>query len=226
MSFRAVAWDIDGTLVDSEPLHLRALLATCASYGVDISDLPDDEFVGVNLYGVWQTLKDRFPPNLPMQEWIEALNGNYVAEADRLIPMPQAKEVVAELSRGGIDQIAVSNSHRPIVDVNLRAAGIAEFMEFSLSLDDVPVGKPSPVPYLMATEKLGLLPNEIIAVEDSLSGIQSAKAAGLVALGIAHGRTSFPTADRTIEGLAEVIVFIGGPSVAHRDIPGDFHDQQ
>ena len=226
MSFRAVAWDIDGTLVDSESLHLRALLATCASHGVDISDLPDEEFVGVTLDRVWGALKDRFAPTLSMQAWIDELNGNYLAEADRLIPMPQAKEVVAELSRQGIDQIAVSNSHRPIVDVNLRAAGVAEFMAFSLSLDDVPIGKPSPIPYLMATEKLDLLPNEIISVEDSLSGIQSAKAAGLVALGISHGSTSLPTADRTIEGLVEVIDYIGGTSVAHRDISRDFHDPQ
>ncbi len=204
MSCRAVAWDIDGTLVDSEPLHLRALLATCANHGVDISDLPDDEFVGVNLHGVWGALKDRFAPTLSMQAWIDELNGIYAAHADTLIPMPQAKEVVAELSRRGVRQIAVSNSHRPIVDVNLRALGIAKFMAFSLSLDDVPAGKPSPIPYLMAAHKLGLSRSEIIAVEDSLSGVQSAKAAGLVAVGFQQHDTALPMADRVIDNLTEL----------------------
>ncbi len=209
MKFHAVAWDIDGTLVDSEPLHLRTLFAICANYGVDISELPDDEFVGLGLDGVWQTLKNRFPPTLSLQDWIDELNRFYVAQADTLMPMPKAREVVAELSRRGVRQVAVSNSDRSVVEANLRAAGIAEFMEFSVCLDDVPAGKPSPVPYLVAAEKLGLSPNDIVAVEDSLTGIQSARAAGLTVLCYSPQAANHPTADRRIERLTEVLDHIG-----------------
>lgn len=212
MNIRAVAWDIDGTLVDSEPLHLRTLLSTCSSYGVDISDLADDKFIGVNLHGVWQALKHRFPPTLPMQSWIDELNNKFVEKTDALDLIPYVKEVVSELSRRGIRQVAVSNSSRPVVDANLLAAGISQFMDFTLSLDDVPIGKPSPVPYNMAVEKLGIPLDEIIVVEDSLSGIQSAKAAGLLVLGLCRGNTKLPMADRNIESLTEVIDFINGIS--------------
>ena len=53
----AVAWDIDGTLVDSEPLHLKSLILVCEKYDVDISDLPNEYFIGVNLHGVWKALQ-------------------------------------------------------------------------------------------------------------------------------------------------------------------------
>ena len=56
---KAVAWDIDGTLVDSEPLHLKSLILVCEKYNVDISDLPNEYFIGVNLYGVWKELRKR-----------------------------------------------------------------------------------------------------------------------------------------------------------------------
>ena len=54
---KAVAWDIDGTLVDSEPLHLKSLILVCKKYNVDISDLPNEYFIGVNLHGVWEALQ-------------------------------------------------------------------------------------------------------------------------------------------------------------------------
>ncbi len=211
MSIRAVAWDIDGTLIDSEPLHLRALLATCANHGVDISDLADDTFIGVNLHGVWQKLKMRYPPSLTMPVWVDELNEYYVAHADTLIPIAQAKYVATELSRLGIKQVAVSNSNRAVVDTNLQAVGVEAFMEFSLSLDDVSNGKPSPVPYEMAIKRLGLPASEIIAVEDSLSGIQSAKSAELVVLEFSQENLEFTMADRTIRCLTEILKFISEP---------------
>jgi len=203
-----VIWDIDGTLVDSEPLHLRALLAICTQYGIDISDLPDDEFVGVNLLEVWEVLKNRFPTSLSREKWIVELNQFYCANSDTLVPMPAARNVVRRLSSINIMQAAVSNSHRLIVDANLEALKLNDYMLFSLSLDDVPIGKPSPVPYQIAISKLGLGLQEIIAIEDSPSGIQSASDAGLVVFGFQHEDTSLITADHIIHSLSEVYDYL------------------
>ena len=94
----AVIWDIDGTLVDSEPLHQEALLAICDRYGVDISDLAHNHFVGVNLYGVWAALGKRFPSTLSFGRWVDELNSVYAARADKLIPIWSAPtEVVHQL---------------------------------------------------------------------------------------------------------------------------------
>ena len=94
----AVAWDIDGTLVDSEPVHLLALQRVCQEHGVDISDLTDAHFIGVHVHGVWQALAPRFSGRLSQTLWTAALNEHYLGQADRLVAMPGALAVVAELS--------------------------------------------------------------------------------------------------------------------------------
>jgi beta-phosphoglucomutase-like phosphatase (HAD superfamily) len=161
---QAVIWDIDGTLIDSEPLHLEALLRVCERYGVNISDLPDDHFVGVNIYGVWQTLCERFPSDLRMQSWVDELNAIYAAGTGKLEPISGALAVVRSLAKRGIRQAAVSNSNRIVVDANVSTLGITSILEFSLSLDDVTHGKPAPEPYLTALKRLGLRPTQALAV--------------------------------------------------------------
>ena len=179
MRIRAVAWDIDGTLVDSEPVHLLALKATCAQFGADISHLPDDRFIGVNMLDVWQELRPHFNGRINRSQFLEAINMHYHDHALKLRPMPHALATVAQAAQCGLRQVAVSNSARIVVDVNLVLSGLSRYMEFSLSLDDVSSGKPDPEPYLAAARRLGLDPTEIVAVEDSDTGAQSAHAAGL-----------------------------------------------
>jgi HAD superfamily hydrolase (TIGR01509 family) len=180
--FSAVAWDIDGTLVDSEPLHHRALVDASREFGADLCDLPDMAFRGIHMGNVWLMLRDRLPPTLRETEWIDAINRHYVADRSSLNAIPGAVDVVRDLHRLGIQQVCVSNSCRAIVDANLDALAITSCIDFSISLDDVSEAKPSPVPYRMAVERLGLAPETVVAVEDSNTGVRSAQAAGLYAV--------------------------------------------
>lgn len=186
MTLLAVAWDIDGTLVDSEPLHHRALLAGCRNWGVDLSDLPDQAFRGIHMGDVWTAIRPRMPDGLRMQEWLAAINHHYSANRSQLSPMPEAVETIRALAARGIRQACVSNSVRAIVDANLDALGILDFIEFSISIDDVASGKPDPLPYFEACRRLGLAPQQAVAVEDSRTGVQSARAAGLFVAGYAQ----------------------------------------
>ena len=183
MTLQAVAWDVDGTLVDSEPLHHRALVAGCRQWGIDLSDLPDQAFRGIHMKDVWLALLNRFPRTLREQDWLEAINDHYAAHRAELQAMPQAVETVRALANLGVAQVCVSNSARRIVDANLDALGIAGCMAFSISLDDVREGKPSPEPYQQACRRLDMVPSKVLAVEDSLTGAKSAWAAGLVVAG-------------------------------------------
>ena len=187
MSIRAIAWDVDGTLVDSEPLHHRALLAGSARFGVDLSDLPDQAFRGVHMGDVWKILEPRLPPTMHEDEWLAAINRHYVDHRHELAAVPRAVETIRGLAKMGLPQVCVSNSGRVIVDANLDALRIAEHMAFSISLDDVARGKPDPWPYSEACRRLGASPVSVLAVEDSQTGITSAVAAGLccAALGFA-----------------------------------------
>ena len=201
---RAVAWDIDGTLIDSEALHQRSLIETGAEFGVDLSDLPDEAFRGVHMRDVWTALRPRFPKSVDRDGWIAAIERFYVARAPALSPIPGALETVRALAARGVAQACVSNSGRAVVDANLDALGIRSAVSFSLSLEDVSAGKPDPEPYREAARRFALAPAAVVAVEDSGAGARSARAAGLYVAGYAPNGTAFVGADRSIVMLTEV----------------------
>ena len=204
MTVRAIAWDIDGTLIESEPLHLEALLAVARAQDVDLSDLPDDRFVGVGLDGVWQAIGERFPADLTYGAWVDAINTHYVQHRHTLPVTPQVPALLARIAAAGLPQVAVSNSHRRVVDANLDALAVGAFLAFSLSLDDVPTGKPDPTPYRLAAARLGLSPGDLLIVEDSASGLASGRAAGCRTVGLAAPGATWPEADHTIRDLMEI----------------------
>lgn len=202
---RAVAWDIDGTLVDSEPLHHEALVEASRGFGVDLSDLPAMAFRGVQMQDVWTLLKSRFPDTLEQTAWLGAIESYYVANARSLRPITGAIEAVRQVSGLGLAQACVSNSSRRIVDANLTRLGLADAMGFSISCDDVANAKPHPEPYRRALDAFGLPPEAVVAIEDSASGVRSARAAGLRVVGLGmNGARDFPI-DWTIENLAQLI---------------------
>lgn len=205
MTLLAVAWDVDGTLVDSEPSHHRALVAGCRQWAVDVSDLPEQAFRGIHMKDVWLALLNRFPRTLREQDWLEAITDHYVANRSQLQAMPQAVETVRALADLGITQVCVSNSARPIVDANLDALGLASFMAFSISLDDVREGKPSPEPYAQACRRLDILPSKVLAVEDSLTGAKSAWAAGLVVAGYGPDEWNSDQVRHVVTALPQII---------------------
>jgi HAD superfamily hydrolase (TIGR01509 family) len=202
--FCAVAWDIDGTLIDSEGLHQRSLIEASAEFDVDLSDLPEEAFRGNHLRDVWTALKPRFPVALDRMTWAAAIERFYVAHAPSLAPVPGAIETVAALAAEGVAQACVSNSGRRIVDANLDALGIRRTMAFSLSLDEVSAGKPDPAPFREAARRFALPPEAIVAVEDSGAGARSARAAGLYVIGYAPNGAAFVGSDRSIVKLMEV----------------------
>lgn len=206
MTIRAVAWDIDGTLVDSEPVHLLALKAACSRYGADVSDLPDDRFVGVNMHDVWRELRPRMPRRIDRRSFLETINACYHDLAHRLRPMPHAVAAVVRNAQYGLRQVAVSNSARIVVDTNLALGGLGRYMEFSLSLDDVSAGKPSPEPYLAAAGRLDLPPGEIVAVEDSDTGATSARAAGLAVIRLGRSDGAEGSHSNDLRQVSEVIL--------------------
>jgi len=215
---RAVAWDIDGTLIDSEPLHHEAMVQASLQFGIDLRDLPSEAYQGVHMRDVWITLRDRFPQDMDKEVWMTAIEAYYDANRQRLRPIDGAVAVVRQLSELGVVQACVSNSRRVTVDANIAVLGIGENILFSVSLDDVDHGKPAPHPYRLAIRKIDLHHEEIIAIEDSETGARSARTAGLKVVGYRIGKAAREMIDWRIESLAEVldVVSPGSPAVPDR----------
>jgi HAD superfamily hydrolase (TIGR01509 family) len=208
--FDAIAWDIDGTLVDSEPLHHRALLAGSAGFGVDLSDVSDEAYRGVHMNDVWRILHARWPSDLDERDWIGAINNWYVSHRAELVAIAGARETVASLARRGVPQVCVSNSSRSVVDANLKALGLEGIVAFSISLDDVTAGKPDPEPYAYAAKRLAVAPQRIVAIEDSPSGVRSARAAGLFVVGFSPTRSTLVDCDLVVDRLSDILALFEG----------------
>jgi HAD superfamily hydrolase (TIGR01509 family) len=205
MRWKAVAWDIDGTLVDSEALHHRALVEVSRRYGADLAGLPDTAFQGVHMLDVWSRLRSRFAPSLARDEWLTAIDRFYVERAGELVATAQARETIRALHARGVAQACISNSSRRVVDANLAALGVADAMAFSISLDDVVAGKPDPEPYRLAASRLGIAPRQIVAVEDSATGAASARSAGMFVMRYAPSGERGGEADLWATDLSELV---------------------
>lgn len=205
--FHAIAWDIDGTLVDSEPLHHRSLVGACQAFGLDLSRRPDSAFVGLHLGDIWTVLRPELPAGLSEARWRDEIRGRYLTAAPGLHEIAGARAAIRQIAAMGLRQIAVSNSARAVVDANLEALGVGAMLEGSVSFDDVSRGKPDPEPYRKGVALLGLAPGQVLAVEDSAPGARSALAAGLAVAGL--GAAGDLDGVRSLSRLADLIGVLG-----------------
>ncbi|CAH2409061.1 HAD family hydrolase [Mesorhizobium escarrei] len=179
MTPKAVFWDMDGTLVDSEPLHEAALIAALHSVGIAAPANLHERVLGIAAWPVYEMLRDEFGLDLPFDDWIVRKYDHYLPMAETLKPRPGAIESYNELRALGVAQAVVSNSDRLVVDANLRMVGLFYPGMKTISRNDVREGKPHAEPFLRAAWLAGVDPADAMAVEDSVTGATAALAAGM-----------------------------------------------
>jgi HAD superfamily hydrolase (TIGR01509 family) len=211
---QAVVLDLDGLIIDSEPLHQRAFEMLLARRGVDRKFTVEEYgkyFVGIPVVENAEWLIEQFRLNGSIEEIIaqrEAIYEELLENPANLIPMPGVYEMLADLSARDLPLGIASGSPRGQVETILRGLGIAERFRAVVAGDDVPRTKPAPDVYLRATEQLGIAPACCVAVEDSATGIAAAKAAGLYAIAVPNRYTAhqdLSRADARVERLEKVI---------------------
>ena len=209
MKVLAVAWDIDGTLIDSEPLHHTAMLAASQQWGTDLSDISVQTLRGVHMHEVWDLMRRRLPETLTKEVWLSAIEDQYLRRCSCLLALPGVAAVVEAIAALNIAQICVSNSSRRIVDANLDMLGLSTHIAFSISLNDVDRGKPDPQPYQLAAAKLAIDPRAMLAIEDSDAGARSARAAGMFVVGHTPAGGHLAAAHLCVANISSVIGLLG-----------------
>jgi HAD superfamily hydrolase (TIGR01509 family) len=179
MTPKAVFWDMDGTLVDSEPLHDAALVSALHSVGLTPPADLHERVLGQAAGPVYEMMRREFGLMLDFDDWIHRKYTHYLSRAVDLKPRPGALEIFRDLKQAGTVQAIVSNSDRLVVDANLRAVGFMEYGLKSVSRNDVRVGKPDPECYLRAAWLTKIDPAECFVMEDSVTGASAGLAAGM-----------------------------------------------
>ncbi len=203
-TLRAVVWDVDGVLIDSEPLHLSSLTETCGRYGFDFDAVDNHRWLGKSFIDMWNGIPELRGFGLTCDALRDEIVDLYISRVHGGMARGPAPELVARLAGRGVLQACASSSPRRIVEANVAAVGVADHLAAVIGREDVAAGKPAPDLYLLATERLGLAPADCLAVEDTASGLVAAKAAGLTAIVWPNAMTAhmdFSAADHVLEDL-------------------------
>ena len=186
-TFQAVLWDMDGTLVDTEPYWLKSEQAFANRHNAKWEIGDAEQFIGFSLYDTADLLRKKFNlQDQTDQQIIDELTNGVVEQIEDELPFrPGALELLRELREKGIPTALVTMS---MSDMANSVVSRIPFKAFDVVLggDQVQFGKPHPEPYIRAAEKLGVDPSECIALEDSKTGLTSAETAGTLAIGIPH----------------------------------------
>lgn len=189
----AVLWDMDGTIVDTEPLWVDAQRSLLQQFGLPQFDAAGEEaLVGANMREAAMLFKRAGVPLEPT-EIVEHVVGGVVSRLPHeIVWRPGAVELLAELRARSLPLALVTNSPRNMA--LLVVEGLPEdTFDAVVGADDVTRGKPHPQPFLLGAERLGIEPGPgIVVIEDSVHGLRSGRAAGMTTVGIPHGATLTP----------------------------------
>lgn len=183
---QAVFFDMDGLLVDSEPLWLEVETEVMERLGGDWSSADPTCLVGGSLQHtvsyMLRLAKRPFPPEV-VSEWLldgMAARVRRAAADGGVRVMPGARELLAELAAHGVPRALVTSSHRRVMRALLEGIGIADEGIFATTVcaQDVRRTKPHPEPYLTAARRLGVDPARCVVLEDSVNGVVAGEAAG------------------------------------------------
>ena len=175
----AVLWDLDGTLIDSEPVHIAAVEASLLRLGARPGPELHAELLGRPAREMHAWCVARYRLDVSFLELCALKYEAYARLAGRLRPRQEVWEVFLALRQRGVRAAFVSNSDRLLVDLNLKALGLALPECVSVSRNDVREGKPDPEPFLRAAWLLGEEPAGCAVVEDSPVGALAGLAAGM-----------------------------------------------
>lgn len=208
-SIELIIFDMDGVVLDSEPLHENARQMMFGKIGI----VPDGTFpdpVGKSSSGFWRKIIEKCKIEGEPYE-LEALQYRLVAEQirDNSVPPSDGLVEVLEWARGrGIKIGLASSSTRVLVDKTLEFLGVKKYFAYTVSGDEVKAKKPAPDVYLKVLEEAGVEAARAVAVEDSRAGVEAARGAGIYCFGYRNetsGSQDISGADKMIGSLREII---------------------
>jgi len=206
---RAIVFDFDGVLADSEPLHLAACQEVFAGLGVMLTpEFYYEHLVGYDDKGVFRIMSETYGWQLD-----ERRVATLVAEKSRVFEeMIATRDVFYPGAAAAVERLArvfplgiASGALKHEIEMVLRNAGLAAQFRFIVASGDTPESKPAPDPYVLAAQLHGTPPDACVAIEDSRWGIASAKAAGMKCVGITntYPASELTAADAVISSLTE-----------------------
>jgi HAD superfamily hydrolase (TIGR01509 family) len=179
---KAVLFDMDGLMIDSEPLSQRAWQRALSDWGYTLTPETYARVIGITVRNALEIYKEVFGPDAPIdtifvrkQQYFDEILAN-----DGMVIKAGLLDLVDWLDGHGIARAVASSTSRPLLNQKLATAGLTGKFDVIASGDEVQHGKPAPDIFLLAAERLGIAPANCVVLEDSNAGIKAAQAAGML----------------------------------------------
>lgn len=206
---KAVIFDMDGVIVDSEPIHFeidKRVLRSCNINATDEMLLP---YVGTTSPDMWMDLKEKYELPMSVDELMKLQSELKIQVLNEcgLEAIDGIKELLSDLKQNNIISAVASSSPRFFIEMVLKITDIREFFTDILSGEEVERGKPFPDIFLKTAEMLGVCPEECIVIEDSENGVKAASAAGMKCVGFANpnsGSQDLSRASSIVNSISEL----------------------
>jgi HAD superfamily hydrolase (TIGR01509 family) len=188
--YAAVIFDLDGVLLDSEPIHLAVINEILALEGHHLDEEANRAYLGVTTVACWEDLCARLRLRHPLDYYLGAYDRILRALGRPIEPAPGVPELLRLLRRRGVPVALASSSRRPWIEASLAATGLSQAFPVAISGDDVSRGKPDPEIFRLTAQALGVEPARCLVIEDSPHGVQAARAAGMDVVAVRTPQTA------------------------------------
>lgn len=204
-----VVFDLDGTLVDSEPNYYEAGRRLLARHGVpDFSWEHHTRYIGIGTRETLESLRAEYGIEAPVEELLDTKNRLYLELARASTEVfPEMRALVERLHARDVPMAVASGSSRAAIEAVLGGTGLAPYFTLVVSAEEVPHGKPAPDVFLEAARRLGADPGDCVVLEDAVPGVLAARAAGMRCVAVPYVKGT--AGDPAFRG-AELL-FAGGP---------------
>ncbi|CAM3274211.1 MULTISPECIES: HAD family hydrolase [Paenibacillus] len=206
---QAFIFDMDGVIIDSEPLHFEVDIQVMKDFGAAITQEQLEKYVGMTNPEMWKLIREEYQLQRTVSEIIDYQLSNKIKilTAREMEPIDGIRELLADLKASGIPVGIASSSPPVFIQAVLDKFGLLDAFNCIVSGEEVDRGKPAPDVYLKAAELLGAEPASCMVLEDARHGIAAAKAAGMQCIGFVNpnsGNQDLSAADYVVRSIAEV----------------------
>ena len=210
MTNNYIIFDMDGVLLDSEPMHQEIIYETFQLEGIPFDKAYIQTLTGMSAFPMWEKVKRDAQRTESVEELMQFHRDYFFKRLPEMkVPLvPHIKEVLEKFKNEGKHLSLASSSGRKLIDIFTQQTNIAHYFEVIMSGDDVQYSKPNPEIFLKVAQWYGLPATQFTVIEDSTNGVKAAKSANMKCIGFDNplsGGQDLSQADLLIHSMQELL---------------------